>query len=192
MPSARHPAARLRNRHVRLPSVHRAGIIAVCSGLCLQGSIAFADDDGFQDPPEILDGLKQMFEGTAANSKHFCAIMVTQNGRLRPNIENTELSSRQAGGIAGVATVTSTNSSYQMSIDQTIGFTSAPADGNTNTTFSATYSGSGAANFMETPGNIPVKAQKGTTTVETNFIATRSPDAFPAGNYNGELILRCE
>lgn len=143
-------------------------------------------------PPEVLEQFNNLFKNTPSASPHFCAITVTQNGRLVAGIGNQELNSSLAGGTAGVADVTATNSSFEISIDQPTGFTSAPANGNDNTTFSSTYSGFGKTNFSSTPGDIPVRLKKGITTVETHFIATRTPDAFPAGNYNGELVLRCE
>lgn len=180
-------------RFLKTGSGYRSGFrfaSALLIALIAVDSQAASDEE--EVPPEILEQLQEMFDKTAAAGQHYCAIIVSQNGILRPNIENTELSSRQMGGAPGVASVVATRSSYDISIDQTIGFTNAPAGGGDNTAFSATYSGYGAANFIETPGDVPVGIKKGTTTVETHFIATRTADAFPAGNYAGELVLRCE
>lgn len=146
---------------------------------------------GFEEPLSV-ESMRALFAKTAANGNHFCAITITQTGQLTASPDNMELSSRLVGGTAGKADVTATNGSYSISIDPTTGFNLAPPDGSSNTAFSSTFSATGATNFAETPGQFPQKIKMGNSVIEAHFIATRSPDAFPAGNYSGELILRCE
>lgn len=136
--------------------------------------------------------VNQVFNAAGANSNQSCAILVSKPGTIVSSPDNMTLASNLAGGAPGTADIVTSNGSYSASIDTVTGFSSQPPGGSANTDFSSTYSGTGATAFAETPGNIPVQLKKGTTRVEANFIATRTAGPFPAGNYKGELVLRCE
>ncbi|MEM9330851.1 MAG: hypothetical protein AAGA53_05965 [Pseudomonadota bacterium] len=122
-----------------------------------------------------------------------CQIIIVSPGTINASIENTELSSKVYGGRAGVAQITTTNASYTLSIDQPLGFASMPVGGGDSVNMATFFSGNGATNFSETPGNVPTRLELGTTLIETHVIARRlSGDPFPVGNYSTQLNLRCE
>jgi len=145
-------------------------------------------------PPQVVeDVLDEAFTAAAAPAnRHYCAIMLVQEGQIRPNAENTELTSRAYGGQPGEADIITTNGSYALSIDPVLGFASAPNGAAVGTTFLSTFSGSGATGFSETPGTIPVRVKNGTTRVLVNFHASNSENGFPAGAYQADVTLRCE
>lgn len=172
-------------------------VVAIATALAAAPALA-QNTNPTGNGANALKNLQNMFKAANANGNgngngnQFCAIVVTQGGQLRASPDNMTLSSQIMGGQAGTAEVVATNGAYSLSIDQNAGFSTQPAGGSANTTFSSTFSATGATNFADTPGQIPQKIKQGTTQVETNFIATRTNDPFPAGNYTGELVLRCE
>jgi hypothetical protein len=148
--------------------------------------------------PATPQAFQDMFNAAKANSNgngnsnHFCAIVVTQPGQLKASPDNMTLSSQIMGGQSGSASIYATNGSFSVSIDPITGFSAQPPGGSANTTFSSAFSATGATNFAETPGQIPQKVKQGTTQIDADFLATRTTDPFPAGNYSSELVLRCE
>lgn len=152
-----------------------------------------ANAKGSNDGEQIsIESMQAMFQDGNPGNKHFCAIVVTQPGRLAPSPDNMELSSRQAGGTPGRAEITATNSSYNLSIDPPGGFDLSPSGGSTDTSFSATFSATGSTSFAETPGAVAMDIKRGVSQIEANFIAMRNDSPFPAGNYSAQLVLRCE
>ncbi|MEM9280128.1 MAG: hypothetical protein AAGA76_16320 [Pseudomonadota bacterium] len=127
------------------------------------------------------------------NGTQSCQILIVNPGIINPNIENTELSSKVYGGRAGVAQITTTNASYSISIDQPLGFSGTPVGGNDSVNMTTSFSGNGATNFSEKPGNVQTRLESGTTLVETHLTARRlTGDPFPVGDYSTQLNLRCE
>lgn len=143
------------------------------------------------------------FGSSAVMGQERCTIMVTQPGTLTSSTDLLTLSSKEAGGVGGIATVTSvklrTNPGprFQVTLEAPTGFTSMPTGGDTGVTFSTRFSGvniSRGRNFAERNGNRPVRLRRrGTsvTQITAHLIATR-PDPFPSGSYSAEATLRCE
>lgn len=139
----------------------------------------------------VLAGLTGV--SNAQNTKHFCLIERISDGSIQPNIQNTEITSRQFGGYSGRLKVTATRSSYRLVVDDPLGFEYSPANAGNAAEYKTFFLGNGATNFAERPGNEPVKIKKGETFIETHFVATKlNNNTFPAGNYNAKLTLRCE
>jgi hypothetical protein len=139
---------------------------------------------------QAIDGGPIQFDPAA--SRQSCQIFLLGGGAIRASLDNMELSSMVSGGQAAQAQIVATNSSYRISVDEPSGFSMAPAGGNDAAGFKSFYRGSGATDFSMTPGGIPVKMKKGTTSVEIDFLAASNGNGFPAGDYQAELTLRCE
>ncbi len=130
--------------------------------------------------------------GANVAQRHFCQILVLNPGVLAPSADFLELSSKQAGGSAGIAELTATNGSFWLSTDAPTGFTTMPTGGDTGVVFSSTYQTSGDTTTPETPGTTSTKLKRGVTQASVHMIANRSGSVFPAGNYSGEVTVRCE
>ncbi len=130
---------------------------------------------------------------TTANA---CTIIIQQNGTFGLSANGRVLSSKLAGGVAGVADIVS-GANYFISATTFPFFTQFPPLGNNNTTFQSTFSGqdiSRGRTFADQPGTTPVRLRGGnsTTRVNVHLIATRTGTPFPAGNYRGVVVVRCE
>lgn len=146
------------------------------------------DEDG-----EIsIEELPEAFQRNIARGRHFCQITLQSPGILGVNPDATELGSRSFGGAPGTALVATSNSSFEIVIDEPLGFSRAPVDAHDGLVMKTSYLGSGSSSFSEKPGNIPQRVKKGLTTVEVHLAASRNGKPFPAGNYSAELTLRCE
>ena len=124
-----------------------------------------------------------------------CAIVVGAPGTITPNPDSTQLSSKNAGGQQGVADIYSIHR-YDISVSSPDFFTNAPAGGNDNTTFTATFSGESlhrGRTFSERPGDSPVRLRNGysITRVFVDLEADRT-GSFPSGEYTAVAIVRCE
>ena len=129
----------------------------------------------------------------AQNNKHSCTIIVDNTpGTMRQNANTTILASTQAGGQAARAQIIATNSSYRASIDAPTGFSVFPNNGNNNTEFSASFSSTGATQFLSSPSDVERKIKKGTSNISVHMSAKRFSGSFPAGNYAATVTLRCE
>ncbi len=127
-----------------------------------------------------------------AMNKHFCQILVTQPGMIGVRYDSSAMGSTEAGGQPAYANVSVSNSSFRIALDGPYGFIQMPPNGDTGVTFSTGYSGTGATNFSETPGTIPVKLKKGDSRIAVNMSAKKNSNAFPAGFYSAQVTLRCE
>jgi hypothetical protein len=137
--------------------------------------------------------FKTDFALAAANeNKHFCQIVIVQNGRLAPNVGATKLTSMGFAGEAARAEVTTTNGSYYASIDRPNGFAVAPNGGNSDAVFASYLSGTGKTNFADTPGSERVKLKNGKTNLNINLEVSKQRGAFASGHYRADLTLRCE
>lgn len=125
-------------------------------------------------------------------NKHSCTIIVLNGGTLRPNIENTILSSKEAGANAGTAMVKTTRNRFRLQVQAPLGFTSMPPNGNDSVIFASTFMGNGATNFSERPGENSKRLKKGRTRINAHFLAKKTNGSFEAGHYSGVLTLRCE
>lgn len=156
-------------------------VIVILTGLI---SSALAQED----PLSLADE----FAKAAKPAKHSCQIIVQRNGTMVQNIGATKLSSQVNAGLPGLAEVTTTNGSYEVSIDAPNGFSTAPKGGNMDVVFEASFSGHGKTNFGNTPGNVRVRMKNGVTQLDVQLEAKKLSGSFKAGNYVSELTLRCE
>jgi hypothetical protein len=136
-----------------------------------------------------------LFVGNITDANR-CVVNIINDGHLALSSDMRTLSSKLAGGWGGVADVTSSRA-YDMTVEAVPFFTQSPSGGNDNTTFEARFSGvsiNKGVNFAERAGNIPVKTlgANSTTRITAQLIATRTGSSFPGGNYQGQVIVRCE
>lgn len=115
---------------------------------------------------------------------------------MAQNLTETILSSKEAGGVPGMARIYSFED-YWISVDGPTSFSTAPAGGNNNVAFQTLFSGTSfhnGATFAERPGNSPVQLQTGftVTDVSVSLIATKTVSSFPHGSYSAWTIVRCE
>ena len=141
---------------------------------------------------EALEGTNALEEDFRRPKNNYCQIILGGEGVLREVPGLLELSSKSAGGRPGSAQIMTSNASFRVSIDAPLGFHTSPRDGNNGVVMAASYSGNGASNFSETPGDIQHKLKKGITNIEAHLVAHRNGEPFPAGNYAAVLTLRCE
>ena len=172
--------------------------IAMAAALCLAITLPLSShaQETVQSADEIIE---EALEGDAhlepeylGSKNQYCQIILGSEGQLREVPGLFELSSKSAGGRAGTAQVMTSNASFRISVDTPLGFHTAPRDGNNGVVMAASYSGNGASNFSETPGDIQHKLKKGITSIEAHLVAHRNGEPFPAGNYAAVLTLRCE
>lgn len=127
-----------------------------------------------------------------------CTINLGTNGRMRPNVGATILGSRQAGGAAATASVTTAGigcipalqvTCFALSTTPPASFTTAPTGGNTNVTMASIMRINGGA---DVPANTTVVVLNATYSLTIDLTATKSSGVFPNGTYRGTVTLRCE
>ncbi len=121
-----------------------------------------------------------------------CVLTVGTPGVMSASTDFTNLSSTNAGGVAGTVAVLSTGASFKVSAISPTSFTTAPAGGGDAVSFNALYQGSGATSIGSTPGATPTTVNTGLTNLSVNLNAQKSTGTFPAGAYASEVIVRCE
>ncbi len=179
--------------------------IAVAAQLCLSTTAVQSSDEPQDDPEQLEEGnisdslvdplnpFGDQDNTSVSNNSETCQIVIINPGSIRPNIENNLLSSKELGGRAGALQVTATSNSYALSIDAPLGFTAMPTGGARDVSMSTSFSGTGATNFSETPGQNPVSLRSGATLVEAHLMAKRPlSNPFPSGQYSAEITVRCE
>lgn len=127
-----------------------------------------------------------------------CSIVLQgAGGTLGVNANGNQLSSKLSGGAPAVARVTS-GRNYWLQADVVPYFTMSPTGGDTGVTYSTTFSGRAinarGRTFAERPGTSPIQLRTGNSIqdITVHYQADRSAGVFPAGNYRGLVILRCE
>lgn len=127
-----------------------------------------------------------------------CQIVLQgSGGTLGVNANINHLSSKEPGGAPGIARVTS-NSNYWLQADVVPYWTMSPTGGDTDTVFSTSFSGRAVnargLTFAERPGTSRIRLRTGTSIqdITVHYDATRTSGTFPAGNYRGVVVLRCE
>lgn len=128
----------------------------------------------------------------AASRNHACTIIIGAPGSMAPSIARDQMSSQFSGGFPGSASVTATNSSYRLSYDTPAGFSVMPAGNGAPVTFTGSFSGNGATNFLDLPSSQDVRLKRGTTQVTLDLDAAVTGSTFPAGDYRADTVLRCE
>jgi hypothetical protein len=126
-----------------------------------------------------------LFNGDVSNT---CAITVGSAGTMTPNVGQTVLSSENAGGSAGTASIVTTSAAYQVSLNAPTGFNAgSPA---APSSFAAKYSTTGASTYTDQTGANPLAT--GTTAVNVHLAATKTTGSFATGTYSATVVLRCE
>ena len=121
-----------------------------------------------------------------------CTILVDSPGTIAPNTDHTALSSQEAGGSPGVATIQTSNANFSVSTTAPTVFTSAPTGGDTDVTFATFYSASGATTLDNIAGSSASVLDQGTTTLSVDLTATKASGTFPDGNYAADVVVTCE
>lgn len=151
-----------------------SALLASCLGLLPCGA-AIADSKGV-----TFDGQVDAV----------CTLSVNSSGTLVASADLQTLSSRLAGGSAASLTL-STTGGVDLSVDPVTAVT-VPAGDVTTTTWTPTYSASGAHTVAETGGTTSL-ADPGTSTVSVDLVGAKSgSDRFAAGNYQATVTVRCE
>jgi hypothetical protein len=136
-----------------------------------------------------------VFYGSVTTNNN-CAIVVNQNGTLGVRPDFMQLSSKLAGGLPGIATVTAFGSFRLSAVTPSV-YLLGPVGANTNVTRQVLFSGvktfGGGATFAEHDASIPERINGNSVTrVNLNFVGTRTGTAYPNGHYQAVVVLRCE
>src|SRR5690606_23946260 len=129
------------------------------------------------------------FTGTVSAT---CQITIDSGGVLGASADLMTLSTTEAGGSAGAATIQASDASFQVAAVAPASFTAAPAEGNTGITFATFYSASGATAAANVDGSVPTALEAGLTNVSVDLQATKADGAFPAGEYSADVTITCE
>lgn len=147
------------------------------------------------------------FTGGPGIGSEICIVEVINAGTLAPRLNFRRLSSKEAGGSAGMAIVTSrkfgagsgAGARFRVSLDEPTSFDSAPVGGNDNVVFRTRFSGtsiSNGRNFGERRGTRSVGLPRLGTTItqiDAHLIARKTGgNIFEAGDYSATAVLRCE
>lgn len=119
-----------------------------------------------------------------------CTLSVDSNGTFVASADLQSLSSKLGGGSAGSITL-STTGGVDLSVDPVTVVTVPAADVST-TTWTPTYSATGAHTVAETGGTTTL-TDPGTSTVSVHLVGTKGgSNRFAAGNYQATVTVRCE
>ncbi|WP_011580643.1 MULTISPECIES: hypothetical protein [Chelativorans] len=121
-----------------------------------------------------------------------CNIAIDSAGIMTPSSDQTQLSSQEQGGSAGLATITTTGASFDVTASAPTAFSAAPAGGETNVTFASLYSATGATTATDVAGATPTALGTGVTNLAVDLTATKSTGIFPEGNYSADVTITCE
>jgi hypothetical protein len=130
-----------------------------------------------------------LFSGAVTST---CVLTAGTPGIIAPNSDYTGLSSQNAGGLSSSVAALATGSSFKVSAIAPNTFLTAPADGNTNTSFASSYSLSGSTTASNVAGATQTPLNSGSATVSVNLAASKSSGNFSAGAYTAEVTVRCE
>ncbi len=125
-----------------------------------------------------------------------CIIIVLSDGTLAPNPTGTQLSSKNPGGVGGIARVISFTN-YRIWLDAPAFFLSSPPgfDGS-GVAFSTLFSGTSifrGRNFTDRPGTNPRRLRRGFSITEiTADLIADNTGPYSTGNYTSYATLRCE
>ena len=128
------------------------------------------------------------FNGTIVDT---CVITVGSGGTIAPNSAYTVLSSKEAAGSAGKATLLVTGNAYSVTAEAPAAWSTAPASAS-SATFASEYDPSGANTAANVPGATATPLANGTTNVDVDLTAALPSGAYEAGTYRAVVVLRCE
>lgn len=120
-----------------------------------------------------------------------CIVTVASSGTLGASADFSTLTSESAGGSRGAAAVLTTSASFNLEVDPPAAFSLAPAGGDSNVTFNALYSASGATVLGNLAAGVLSSLELGLTTVSVGAEAEKSTGFFPAGAYQLPVTIRC-
>lgn len=128
-----------------------------------------------------------IFNGTITAT---CTLVIATNGTMTASADLQSLSSHNSGGSAGTVTLTTTGG-VSLSVDP-VTTTTVPAADVTATTWTPTYSSSGAHTIAET-GSATAISTPGADLVSVHLAGTKGgSNRFASGNYQATVTLRCE
>jgi len=128
------------------------------------------------------------FDGVVAST---CSIAIGTPGVLDVSNNGTRLSTTSGLGAPAHATITSTGTTFKVSVGTPSAFTLAPSGGNAGTTFDSRYSTSGVTIVVDAPGSTLTPLGLGITNLSVNLIANH-PTLFPSGIYSAQSVVTCE
>ncbi len=145
--------------------------------------------------PTSVGAANMRFAGNISEP-NACVILIDSNGTLAQNSSGSVLSSRLTGGTSGIARVLSFRN-YSISVVPRSHWVSSPIDGDQDTDFSPSFSGTsilGGVNFARRPGDATLQLpfRLTFTRMRIDLEATHQSGSFPSGAYQGEVTLRCE
>ncbi|TPM26338.1 hypothetical protein [Mesorhizobium sp. B2-3-5] len=143
--------------------------------------VACLDQGALATPQNVI------FNGTVTAT---CTLVVATNGTMTVSPDLQSLSSHNSGGSAGTVTLTTTGG-VSLSVDP-VTTTTVPAADSTATTWTPTYSASGAHTIAET-GSATALTVPGADLVAVNLAGAKGgSNRFASGNYQATVTLRCE
>ena len=120
-----------------------------------------------------------------------CVVAILSTGTLAADATYTSLSSENAGGARGAATVVTTSLDFDLQIDSPVGFSAMPAGGDTGVTYGALVSATGVTSLVDIVDGALSALGLGLTTLSVGATATRGAGVFPAGSYQLPVTVRC-
>ena len=130
-----------------------------------------------------------IFNGVVAS---VCTVTIGAPGTLAADGNVDQLSSKNTGGAQGGATVVATSGAFSVSALAPTDFSIKPPEETATSTFTTTYSVSGATTVAETAGATTSAINAGVNTVNVDLTADRASGAYSAGAYTGLVTVLCE
>ncbi|WP_137932822.1 hypothetical protein [Mesorhizobium comanense] len=128
-----------------------------------------------------------IFNGTVNPT---CTLVIATNGTMTVSPDLQSLSSHNSGGSPGTVTLTTTGG-VSLSVDPVTSPTVPSAD-TTSTTWTPTYSATGAHSIVET-GSATSITTPGADLVSVHLAGAKGgSNRFASGNYQATVTLRCE
>lgn len=128
------------------------------------------------------------FSGSVTDT---CVITVGSPGTIMPNTAYNVLSSKEAGGAAGTATILATGNAYSVSANAPTSWSVSPGS-TPATTFAAEYDLSGANTASNVSGSTLTALSHGSTNVSIDLTATLASGTYESGSYATTVVLLCE
>lgn len=120
-----------------------------------------------------------------------CIVAILGSGTLAPDATYTSLSSENPGGARGAATVVTTSTNFDLTIDTPTGFSMMPAGGDTGVTYDALVSATGVTILSDIVDGALSALGLGLTTLSVGATVTKGAGIFPAGSYQLPVTVRC-
>jgi|GEM_PF-1912874 len=145
--------------------------------VAMTSSSAFAVDDDISFTGLILDS---------------CTIVVATDGVLAANAETSQLSSKNAGGIPGTATIVTNSDASVVEVIAPVAWTQKPLNAGNDTTFTTSYSiPVGLVTSGEVDGTVQTGLGFGPSELVINATADKGAGAYSGGQYELVATLRC-